>query len=56
VEEEWVDVTTVGSQYEEQFEVYSQKRRYRPLKMGTLHPFDEKGIGAWESGSPPNVE
>ena len=50
----WVCITTFGSQYEEQLEIYSNKRRYRPLKM-ELRQFEEKGIGEWKSGVPPNV-
>lgn len=56
MEEEWIDITAVGSQYEEQLEIHSDRRRYRQIKMGTQHPFEEKGVGEWKSGSPPNEQ
>jgi hypothetical protein len=62
MDENWVDVTVVGSEYEEQLEIYSNKRRYRPLKIGrVLHldkptSFEERGIGEWRHGNPPNVK
>lgn len=54
-EEFWVDITLVGSQYEEQLEIYSNKHRYRPLKIGMDRTtYEERGIGEWKPGLPPN--
>lgn len=44
----WVDITVIGSAYEEQLEVFSGQHRQRPLKMWRVDPFEEKGMGEWE--------
>lgn len=49
---EWVDITVIGSQYEEQMEIFSGMRRYRHLKMKPI-PFEDKGIGEWVYGMSP---
>lgn len=56
--EYWIDVTKIGGQHEEQLEIHSNKRRYRPLIMdtGNRSIFDERGIGEWKPGFPPNPE
>jgi hypothetical protein len=54
MENEWINVTALGSQYEEELEINSGKRRYRLIKLGTIGRYEEKGIGEWQYGSPPN--
>jgi hypothetical protein len=46
--EEWKDITIVGSMYEEQFEVYSSRRRHRRLSVPS-----QLGVGEWLSGQAP---
>ena len=50
---EWVDITYVGSAYEEQIEARSNRHRYRPLKLTPVKLFEEKGVGEWVYGPCP---
>lgn len=51
-DENWHDMTTFGSQYEEQISE-SGKRRHRPLRfdMGEREFGSERGVGDWRPGA-----
>lgn len=45
VREHWLDISVIGSSYEEQLEQFSARRRYRPFRAGE-----------WASGSAPVID
>ena len=50
-DENWIDITAVGSQYEEQIS-HSGKRRHRPLRLSFERAEfgEEHGLGDWRPG------
>lgn len=47
---EWIDVTVVGSAYEEQLEAFSEERRHRPLELSGERSEHDHG---WVDGPAP---